>query len=73
MSPELFLSRPVELEKYKKLEYGQPIIDKNPNNLSRLCDILNYIANERRVRVYILLYCEFSLALTLNSKHTKIF
>ena len=73
MSPELFLSRPVELEKYKKLQYGQPIIDKNPNNLSRLCDILNYIANERRVRVYILLYCEFSLALTLNSKHTKIF
>ena len=73
MSPELFLTRPIELEKYKKLQYGEPIIEKDPKKLSRLCDILNYIANEKKVRVYILLYCEFSLALTLNSKHTKIF
>ena len=72
MSPELFLTRPVKLEKYKNLKYGEPLIEENPTKLSRLCDILNYIA-KKGVRIYILLFCEFSLALTLNSKHTKIF
>ena len=72
MSPEIWLKRPVNQNEYEKLEFGQAlVVDENSHNrLSRLCDILNYIA-DKGVRVYILVYREFSLALTLNSKHTK--
>ena len=72
MSPELFLTRPIDTNLYKNLKPGESLNLVNPKNLSRLCDILNYIANNG-VKVYILLYDEISLALTINSKHTKNF
>ena len=72
MSPELFLIRPINCNNYKKLKYGEIIKETNSNNLSRLCDILNYIS-KKGVKIYILLYCEVSLAISLNSKHTKLF
>ena len=70
MSPEVFLRRPVDMKIYENLKLLEPYKPNNPNELTRLCDVLNYIA-ERGVRVYIQLYCEFSMALTLDSKHTK--
>ena len=70
MSPEVFLKRPVDMNVYEKLKFLEPYKPNNPNELTRLCDILNYIA-EKGVRVYIQLYCEFAMALTLDSKHTK--
>ena len=70
MSPEVFLRRPVDMKIYENLKFLEPYKPNNPNELTRLCDVLNYIA-ERGVRVYIQLYCEFSMALTLDSKHTK--
>ena len=70
MSPEVFLRRPVYEKEYidmaeKKLKtrnFGQ--------NMSRLMDVLNFKALQG-VQVYILIYYECSLALTLNSKHTE--
>ena len=72
MSPEIWLKRPVNANIYTALQFGQPleVEEKDQDKLSRLCDILNFIAG-KGVRVYILVFCEFSLALTLNSKHTK--
>ena len=72
MSPELFLTRPIDMNLYKNLKSGEILTLPNPNDLSRLCDILNHIA-KNGVKVYILLYDEISLALTINSKHTKNF
>lgn len=75
MSPELFLKRPVNMKQYQALTMGQPVVANNKqqeDNLTRLCDVLNHIAH-KGVRVYILVFCEFELALTLNSKHTKTF
>jgi phospholipase D1/2 len=72
MSPELFLIRPIDMNKYKHLKIGEALTFANKNDLSRLCDILKYIA-KKGVKVYILLYDEISLALTINSKHTKHF
>ena len=72
MSPEMFLIRPVDVNKYQNLPDKSALTVKSEEELSRLCDILNYIA-KKGVKIYILLYCEFSLALTLDSKHTKTF
>ena len=71
LSPELFLQRPVNLNTYKNLNTGESINLSN-ENISRLCDILKKIA-EKGVKVYILIYKEVSLALSLNSKHSKTF
>lgn len=75
MSPEMFLIRPVNVTKYQNLKKGKPLEApeiKKEEEFTRLCDILNYIA-KKGVKIYILLYCEFPLALTLDSKHTKTF
>ena len=65
LSPEVFLRRPVLEKDYINLK--KPI-DKT-QKISRLMDILHKKATED-VKIYVLIYYECSLALTLNSKHT---
>ena len=67
LSPEVYLKRPVDYNVYTSLEKNA-VIHEQP--YTRLMDILNHLA-KRGVNVYILVYCEMSLALTLNSKHSK--
>ncbi|MGL4948194.1 MAG: hypothetical protein ACRC42_02290, partial [Mycoplasma sp.] len=70
MSPELFLERPVNMDKYEKLAQDDTLDVSNGNNLERWCEIFKYLTS-RGVQVYILVFGEFTLAWTLNSKHTK--
>ena len=65
MSPEVFLKRPVLESDYKSF-----FKRKSSRPLSRLMDVLEARA-KKGVKVYILLYYECSLALTLNSKYTQ--
>ncbi len=65
MSPEVWLRRPI-LESDYKPTYKK----KDEDSLSRLMDVLEYKA-KKGVKIYILLYYECSLALTLDSKYTK--
>ena len=65
MSPEVWLKRPI-LES----DYKEGFKKKNKESLSRLMDVLEYKA-KKGVKIYILLYYECSLALTLNSKYTE--
>ena len=65
MSPEVWLKRPI-LES----DYEAGFKKKNKESLSRLMDVLEYKA-KKGVKIYILLYYECSLALTLNSKYTE--
>ena len=68
MSPEVWLTRPVPMNTYMALAYQKQNLKTAPP-YSRLMDILYACAN-RGVKVYILVYAECSLALTLNSAHT---
>ena len=70
MSPEVFLLRPVDEKIYLQMVQEGKITKKLGNKMSRLMDVLNYKAEEG-VKIYILIYYECSLALTLNSKHTE--
>ena len=65
MSPELWLKRPVSMNDIAA-QKNETKVEK----LSRVMDILNHKAKEG-VKVYVLIYFECSLALNLNSKHTK--
>ena len=65
MSPEVFLKRPILESDYKSF-----FKKKSNRPLSRLMDVLEAKA-KKGVKVYILLYYECSLALTLNSKYTE--
>ena len=70
MSPEVFLLRPVDEKIYLEMnKAGQKTRDLG-NKMTRLMDVLNHKAKEG-VKIYILIYYEMSLALTLNSKHTE--
>ena len=69
LSPEVFLKRPVDYGEYAAMKV-QNKKAKTYEPYSRLMDVLNQAA-ERGVEVYIQVYCEMSLALTLNSKHSK--
>ena len=64
MSPEVWLKRPVLESDYIKSTKIKE------NKLSRLMDILQFKA-QKGVKIYILIYYECSLALTLNSKYTQ--
>ena len=64
LSPEVWLKRPVLESDYIK---STKIKEEK---LSRLMDILKFKA-EKGVKIYILIYYECSLALTLNSKFTQ--
>ena len=69
MSPQVWLTRPVPTQEYMAMAYQNKDKKEYPP-YSRLMDILYQCAN-RGVKIYILIYAEFSLALTLNSSHTK--
>lgn len=69
LSPEVYLKRPVDYGEYTTMAY-QNRDAKEYEPFSRLMDVLNEVA-KKGVQVYILIYCEMSLALTLNSKHSK--
>ena len=68
MSPEVWLTRPVGMNTYMAMAYQKQNLKTSPP-YSRLMDILYACAN-RGVKVYVLVYAECSLALTLNSAHT---
>ena len=68
LSPEVWLTRPVEMNTYMALAYQKQKLKTSPP-YSRLMDILYACAN-RGVKVYVLVYAECSLALTLNSEHS---
>ena len=70
MSPELFLLRPVDEKIYLNMKEQGLITTNLGNKISRLMDILNLKAKQG-VKIYILIYYEVGVALTLNSKHTK--
>ena len=70
MSPEVFLRRPVYEKEYIDMAEKKMITRNFGQNMTRLMDVLNYKANQG-VQVYILIYYECKLALTLNSKHTE--
>ena len=70
MSPEVFLRRPVYEKEYIDMAEKKLISRNFGMNMSRLMDILDYKARQG-VQVYILVYYEMSLALTLNSAHTE--
>ena len=70
MSPEVFLLRPVDEKIYLEMNKEGKLINDLGNKMTRLMDVLNYKAKEG-VKIYILVYYECSLALTLNSKHTE--
>ena len=71
MSPEVFLRRPVDEKIYIEMAKKNILAkDLSKNKISRLMDILNYKANQG-VKIYIMIYYEVSLAVTLNSEHTK--
>ena len=69
LSPQVWLNRPVPTQTYMALAYQKK--DKlEVGPFSRLMDILYQCAN-RGVKVYVLVYAECSLALTLNSAHSQ--
>ena len=70
MSPEVFLLRPVDEKIYLDMKEKGEITRNFGNKMTRLMDVLNYKAKQG-VKIYILVYYEVSLALTLNSKHTE--
>ena len=70
LSPEVFLLRPVDEKIYLDMKDKGETIRNLGVKMSRLMDVLNYKAKEG-VKIYILIYYEVSLALTLNSKHTE--
>ena len=70
MSPEVFLRRPVYEKEYIDMAEKKMITRNFGPNMSRLMDVLDYKARQG-VQVYIMVYYECKLALTLNSKHTE--
>ena len=70
ISPELFLIRPINENKYLDLKKGKIKVKDLGKNISRLMDILDYKAKEG-VKIYILLFYEWSLSLKTSSKHTE--
>ena len=69
LSPEVWLTRPVPTQTYMAMAFQKKNLKENPP-YSRLMDILYQCAN-RGVKVYVLVYAECSLALTLNSAHSQ--
>ena len=73
LSPEVFLLRPVDEKIYLEMSKTKQKTNKTNDlghKMTRLMDVLNYKAKEG-VKIYILVYYECSLALTLNSRHTE--
>ena len=72
LSPEVFLRRPVNITPYLDMIQNDILINNNQpiNNMTRLIDVLNYKANQG-VKIYILIYKEFSIAMSINSEYTE--
>ena len=70
MSPEVFLRRPVYEKEYIDMAEKKMITRNFGPNMTRLMDVLDYKARQG-VQVYIMVYYECKLALTLNSEHTE--
>ena len=70
MSPEVFLRRPVYEKEYIDMAEKKMITRNFGPHMTRLMDILDFKARQG-VQVYIMVYYECKLALTLNSKHTE--
>ena len=70
MSPEVFLRRPVYENEYIDMAEKKMITKNFGANMTRLMDVLDFKARQG-VQVYIMVYYECQLALTLNSKHTE--
>ena len=68
MSPELALKRPINYDEFKDNE--NYINNLTFGNVSRLMDVF-YLLAKKGVKIYILLYCEVSLALAINSAYAK--
>ena len=69
LSPELALRRPISYDDYKG-PLGDSKKHQNIATISRLMDVLYYLA-KKGVKIYILLYKEFEIALAINSTHAK--
>jgi phospholipase D1/2 len=69
LSPEVWLTRPAPTQEYMALAFQKKSRKETPP-YSRLMDILFQCAN-KGVKVYVLVYAECSLALTLNSSHSQ--
>ena len=69
MSPEVWLERPVDSKVYMAMEFQKKDRKESPPYI-RLKDIL-YQQALKGVKIYILIYQECSLALTLDSQHTQ--
>ena len=67
MSPQLALKRPINYEDFKDEDYQKNLTF---GNVSRLMDVF-YLLAKKGVKIFILLYCEVSLALAINSGYTK--
>ena len=70
LSPEVFLRRPVNVKPYLEMVNNKIITYDRVENMTRLMDVLNYKAKQG-VKIYILIYKEFSVALSINSAHTE--
>ena len=70
LSPEVFLRRPVDVIPYLEMVKNEIITNDQVENMTRLMDVLNYKAKQG-VQIYILIYKEFSFALSINSAHTE--
>ena len=70
LSPELFLIRPVNIAPYLEMVKNNIIENDKIENMTRLMDVLNYKAKQG-VKIYILIYKEFSISLTIDSSHTE--
>ena len=69
-SPEVFLRRPVYDKVYKDMAEKKLITKNFGKNMTRLMDVLDYKCRQG-VKVYVLIYYEVKLAVTLNSKHSE--
>ena len=70
MSPEVFLKRPVYEREYIDMAEKKLISRNMGPRISRLMDVLDFKAKQG-VQVYLLIYYECRLALTLKSSHTE--
>ena len=70
LNPELFLRRPVDEKIYEEMDKNNILTKDFGKNISRLMDILNYKANQD-VKIYILIFYEWSMSLGSNSKHAE--
>ena len=70
LSPELALKRPINYKEFidKNNEFRKKL---NFSNVSRLMDIF-YLLAKKGVKIYILLYSEQTLALSINSFYTEL-